>query len=106
MLFRSGNILFNNYYLSHYGSQNEDIQLVYDAWREAGFREHDRAIQTLKGIVELNGKVTVGRHGDSLPGIGMQWDIWFMTKGKTNYPALQAATINDAEKLALQEEMG
>ena len=106
LLYLNGNILFNNYYLSHYESQNEDIQLVYDAWREAGFREHDRAIQTLKGIVELNGKVTVGGHGDPLPGIGMHWEIWFMTKGMTNYQALKAATINGAEKLDLQEEIG
>src|SRR5699024_11098077 len=45
-------------------------------------------------------------HGNPLPGIGTHWETWFMTKGIGNYKALQAATINGAEKLDLQEEIG
>lgn len=67
-----------------------------------------KSSRILKKIVKAGGKVSIGGHGNPLPGIGTHWELWAFTydKGLTNYEAIQAATINGAEKLELQEELG
>lgn len=106
LLYLNGDLLYHNSFAGTYEFQNEERQTIIDGWVEGGVREHERALQTLKNIVNSNSKLTVGGHGNPLPGIGTHWELWFMTKGMNNYQALQAATINGAEKLGLQEEIG
>src|SRR5699024_2699040 len=62
----------------------------------------------LKEIVEAGGNVSVGGHGNPLPGIGTHWELWAFTydKGLTNYEALKAATINGAKKIDFHKEIG
>lgn len=69
-------------------------------------KEHARALDALKNIINSGGTISVGGHGNPLPGIGTHWELWFMAKGISNYKAIQAATINGAKKIDLQEELG
>jgi hypothetical protein len=51
-------------------------------------------------------KVTVGAHGN-LPGIGTHFELWSLQMGGlTNMEALQAATIDGAEGLGMQQDLG
>src|SRR5699024_6948929 len=67
-----------------------------------------RASFILKDMVDYGGVVSVGGHGNPLPGIGTHWELWAFTfdEGLSNYQALRASTINGAEKLDFQEELG
>src|SRR5699024_153647 len=106
LLYLNGEILFHNYYAYTHEFQNEERQSIIDKWNKRGIRGQKRAIITLKELVKAESKISVGGHGNPLSGIGTHWELWFMSKGMTNYQALQAATINGAEKLDLQEEIG
>src|SRR5699024_135725 len=69
--------------------------------------EISNSSKILKEIVDAGGYVSVGGHGNPLPGIGTHWELWSFTYGGLeNYKAIQAATINGAQKLDLQEELG
>src|SRR5699024_5791616 len=60
-----------------------------------------------KDIIENNGKISIGAHENYIPGLNTHWEIWLLSlTGLENYEALKAATINGAEKLDLQEEIG
>lgn len=101
-----GSVTYHNDYGFLFETLAEENKENIDSWVKVGVREHDRAISTLEKIVKARGVVSTGGHGNPLPGIGTHWELWFMAKGMSNYQALQAATINGAEKLDLQEEIG
>lgn len=66
-----------------------------------------KQINVIKKIIKNKGKVSVGAHGNFKAGINTHWEMWFFTyTGLANYEALKAATINGAEKLSLDEELG
>src|SRR5690625_7923759 len=70
-------------------------------------REIKRAPSNLKKIALLGGNISVGGHGNPLPGIGTHWELWaFNYSGLSNYETIRAATINGAEKIDFQEEIG
>ncbi len=68
--------------------------------------QNENIIRDLISLVNNDVKLSVGGHGDPLPGIGTHWEMWFFSKGMNNYDVLKAATINGAEKLDLQKEIG
>jgi|SRR5690625_2660715 len=68
----------------------------------------EKSSENLKNIKDANGIISVGGHGNPLPGIGTHWELWALTyhKALNNYEALKAATIHGAQKLELHEEIG
>lgn len=102
----NGETVYQNNYDSTYDNVVKERQAIIDDWSTSGIKEHERATRTLNDIIEIDGKLSIGGHGNPLPGLGAHWELWFMTKGMSNYQALQAATINGAEKLDFQEEIG
>src|SRR5699024_3103195 len=88
LLYLNGEILFHNYYAYTHEFQNEERQSIIDKWNKRGIRGQKRAIITLKELVKAESKISVGGHGNPLSGIGTHWELWFMSKGMTNYQAL------------------
>jgi imidazolonepropionase-like amidohydrolase len=57
-------------------------------------------------FVKRGGKVQVGAHGQ-IHGIGAHWEMWMLQQGGMgNHDALRAATINGAELLGLDGDIG
>ena len=51
-------------------------------------------------------KINVGGHGQ-LQGLGVHWEIWMLHQGgMTEHEALQAATINGANYIGMDKEIG
>lgn len=98
--------LYHNKYAYNFEYQNDRRQKTIDSWKTASVKLHKSTACTLKGIIKAEGIISVGGHGNPLPGIGTHWETWFMTKGMSNYQALQSITINGAKKLSLQKEIG
>lgn len=104
----NGKILYHNNYAKY--SFNLDSLSTIERNKDLETRkaEISNSSKILKKIVDAGGKVSIGGHGNPLPGIGTHWELWAFgyDKGQTNYEVLQAATINGAEKLELQEQIG
>lgn len=96
----------NNYAKYEYDLKN--INKNFETNLEANGIQISNSSSILKEIIDVGGKISVGGHGNPLPGIGTHWELWALTYGKglTRYEALRAATINGAEKLDLQKEIG
>ena len=59
-----------------------------------------------KQIAEAGGLITLGSHGQ-LQGLGAHWELWALTHGgMSNREALRAATINGAEYLGMEADIG
>jgi Tol biopolymer transport system component len=57
-------------------------------------------------IYKEGGHIGLGAHGND-PGIGSHWELWALQMGGlTNLEALKVATINGAEALGLQKDLG
>ena len=57
-------------------------------------------------ILERGGRIGVGSHGQ-LQGLGYQWELWAVASGgMTAHNALRAATIQGAEAIGLNEDIG
>src|SRR5699024_3885780 len=100
-------IVYQNNYAKHeYNLANISKKLEKDL--KVNKDQISNSSYILKQIVDSDGKVSVGGHGNPLPGIGTHWELWAFkyNNGLTNYEVLQASTINGAEKLDLQEEIG
>lgn len=102
----NGEVIYNNNYGVTYENRNTHRKTLIDRWSKTSKYEQLRALNSLNDIVDSGGKISVGGHGNPLPGIGTHWEIWFLTNGISKYKALEAATINGANKLDLQEEIG
>lgn len=75
--------------------------------RELYASELLRASKALAAIVQEGGLVSIGGHGNGLPGLGSHWEMWaFTLGGMLPHEALRAATLNGAKKLDLHEELG
>ncbi len=62
--------------------------------------------ETAKALSDIGVKVNLGAHGQ-LQGLGAHWELWLLQMGgMSNMEALQAATINGAEYLGMQKEIG
>ncbi|MDQ3349863.1 MAG: amidohydrolase family protein, partial [Acidobacteriota bacterium] len=59
-----------------------------------------------KQILDAGGLVQLGAHGQ-LQGLGAHWELWmFQQGGMSSLEALRAATINGAQYLGLDAELG
>jgi hypothetical protein len=67
------------------------------------FQKHAKS---MKSIVEAGGIAGIGSHGQ-LQGLGFHWELWAMQSGgMKNLDALKVATIQGAEALGLDKDLG
>lgn len=67
---------------------------------------HKLVAAGLRKISEAGGLVTLGAHGQ-LQGLGAHWELWAISHGGMhNHDALRAATINGAEYLGMEADLG
>lgn len=67
---------------------------------------HILVSQTCKALTDAGVKVNLGAHGQ-LQGMGAHWELWMLQQGgMTNMEALRAATLNGANYLGLDEQIG
>lgn len=67
---------------------------------------HIFTAESSKQLTDVGVKVNLGAHGQ-LQGLGAHWELWMMSQGgMTNMEALQVATINGAEYLGLDDDIG
>jgi Tol biopolymer transport system component/imidazolonepropionase-like amidohydrolase len=62
--------------------------------------------RSAKALNDLGVKVNSGAHGQ-LQGLGLHWEMWMMAQGgMTPHEALRTVTINGAESLGLDKDLG
>jgi len=62
--------------------------------------------QGAAGVVRGGGHVALGSHGEQ-QGIGAHWELWMLQSGgMTPWQALYAATMNGAESIGLEKQVG
>lgn len=62
--------------------------------------------ETAKALNDKGVKVNLGAHGQ-LQGLGAHWELWLLQMGgMTNMEALRAATMNGAQYLGMEKEIG
>lgn len=67
---------------------------------------HMLVSKSVKSLSDAGVKVNLGAHGQ-LQGLGAHWELWMLSQGgMTNMQALQAATINGASYLGMEDEIG
>ncbi|MFZ9660832.1 MAG: amidohydrolase family protein, partial [Chitinophagaceae bacterium] len=86
-------------------------ELAQKSRRRAGWfmpEEHvfTRHAEGMKSIVEQDGLVGIGSHGQ-LQGLGYHWELWSVASGgMSNLDALKVATIKGAEAIGLDKDLG
>lgn len=59
-----------------------------------------------KKLTDAGGKVNLGAHGQ-LQGLGAHWELWMLSQGgMTNMEALRCATMNGADYLGMETQIG
>ncbi len=67
---------------------------------------HKNVAHQQKLINDAGGLITLGAHGQ-LQGLGAHWELWALTQGGMQpHEALQVATINGAEYLGMDKQLG
>ncbi|MDO1450036.1 amidohydrolase family protein [Rhodocytophaga aerolata] len=67
---------------------------------------HILVSQSCKKLTDAGVKVNLGAHGQ-LQGLGAHWELWMLQQGgMSNMEALRAATLNGAEYLGLDKDLG
>ena len=67
---------------------------------------HILASQTCKNLADAGVKINLGAHGQ-LQGLGAHWELWMLQQGgMTNHEALRAATLNGADYIGMQDQIG
>jgi imidazolonepropionase-like amidohydrolase/Tol biopolymer transport system component len=107
-----------NWFYQHYNVwENEKLSQFFPARRiDARARRrtmsaeddfnHKRIAHHLKQIDDAGGLVNLGAHGQ-LQGLGAHWEMWAMTHGGMDaHRALRVATINGAEYLGMDTDLG
>ncbi|HMP98656.1 MAG TPA: amidohydrolase family protein, partial [Cyclobacteriaceae bacterium] len=84
-------------------SRSRHRTMVPDAEYDNG---HILVSKDCKALTDAGVKINLGAHGQ-LQGLGAHWEMWmFAQGGMTNLEALRAATLNGAEYLGMQEQIG
>jgi imidazolonepropionase-like amidohydrolase/Tol biopolymer transport system component len=67
---------------------------------------HILVSESCKKLTDAGVKVNLGAHGQ-IQGIGVHWELWMLAQGgMTNMEALKAATINGANYLGMDSQLG
>lgn len=73
---------------------------------EAYVTGHILTSQSCKKLADAGVNINLGAHGQ-LQGLGAHWELWMLEQGgMSNMEALQSATINGAEYLGMDSELG
>lgn len=67
---------------------------------------HIENARAAKALADAGVKVNLGAHGQ-LQGLGAHWEMWmFVQGGMTSLEAIRAATINGAEYIGMEKDLG
>jgi imidazolonepropionase-like amidohydrolase len=67
---------------------------------------HILVSESCKRLSDAGVKVNLGAHGQ-IQGIGVHWELWMLAQGgMTNIEALRAATMNGADYLGMESQIG
>lgn len=67
---------------------------------------HILVSKSAKNLADSGVKVNLGAHGQ-LQGLGVHWELWMLSQGgMSNMEALQSATINGANYLGMEDQIG
>jgi imidazolonepropionase-like amidohydrolase/Tol biopolymer transport system component len=67
---------------------------------------HILVSQSCKKLTDAGVKVNLGAHGQ-LQGLGVHWELWMLAQGgMTNMEALRAGTLNGANYLGMDDQLG
>lgn len=67
---------------------------------------HFELAKTVRDVVRAGGKAQLGAHGQ-LQGLGAHWELWMLQQGGlTTLEALRCATLNGAQYLGLDRDLG
>lgn len=67
---------------------------------------HILVSQSCKRLTDAGVKVNLGAHGQ-LQGLGVHWELWMLAQGgMTNMEALRAGTLNGANYLGMDDQLG
>lgn len=67
---------------------------------------HILVSKSAKNLTESGTKVNLGAHGQ-LQGLGVHWELWMLSQGgMSNMEALKSATINGADYLGMEDQIG
>jgi imidazolonepropionase-like amidohydrolase/Tol biopolymer transport system component len=67
---------------------------------------HILVSKSCKKLADAGVKVNLGAHGQ-LQGLGVHWELWMLAQGgMTNLEALRAGTLNGANYLGIQDQLG
>lgn len=67
---------------------------------------HILVAQSCKKLQDAGVNINLGAHGQ-LQGLGAHWELWMLAQGgMSNMQALRAATMNGAEYLGMEQEIG
>lgn len=67
---------------------------------------HMLVAESLKKLKESGVKINLGAHGQ-LQGLGAHWELWMLASGgMSNHEALKAATMNGAQYLGMDHQIG
>ncbi len=73
---------------------------------EYGDYGHIEVSKAVKQIADGGTKINLGAHGQ-IQGIGAHWELWMLAQGgMTPLQAIRCATLNGAEYLGMQKEIG
>ncbi|KAA5546672.1 amidohydrolase family protein [Adhaeribacter rhizoryzae] len=84
-------------------SRSRRVTLVPDEEYANG---HLLTSQACKKLADQGVKINLGAHGQ-LQGLGAHWELWMLQQGGlSNHEALRAATLNGAQYLGMEKEIG
>ena len=67
---------------------------------------HILTSKSCKKLADAGVNINLGAHGQ-LQGLGAHWELWMLQQGgMSNYQALKCATVNGAELLGMQNQIG
>jgi imidazolonepropionase-like amidohydrolase len=67
---------------------------------------HILTSKSCKKLADAGVNINLGAHGQ-LQGLGVHWELWMLQQGgMSNYQALKSATVNGAELLGMEKQIG